>query len=237
MSQWWEWPTMDASTVPFAATHEGGQLKALGNPAVWWGVTANFLAVTPLWALVALRLRDWGGVRARFPATAAALDPLLIPFATLYAGYLLNLVPYQLIARSKFVYHYIPALMQGVLLFATAAEGMVRFGGVLGGAPRLASRAALLALYALVLAGFLYWGLPYGYGYKISPRQNAARMCEWVGGVKGARARGGGARRTLTRTRPSLPLIPPHHPFASPPPTRLPHLFTHAVQGTRSGRW
>ena len=182
MSTWTEWPIMDAHTVPFAATHEGGQLKALGNPAVWWGVTANFLAVTPLWALVALRLRDWGGVRARFPRSAAALDPLLIPFATLYAGYLLNLVPYQLIARSKFVYHYIPALMQGVLLFATAAEGMVRFGGVLGGAPRLASRAALLALYALVLAGFLYWGLPYGYGYKISPRQNAARMCEWVGG-------------------------------------------------------
>jgi dolichyl-phosphate-mannose--protein O-mannosyl transferase len=133
MSQWWEWPTMDASTVPFAATHEGGQLKALGNPAVWWGVTANFLAATPLWALVYLRLREWGGLRARFPRSAAALDPLLIPFATLYAGYLLNLVPYQLITRSKFVYHYIPALMQGVLLFATCVEALVRFGGVVGG--------------------------------------------------------------------------------------------------------
>ena len=181
MSQWWEWPTMDASTVPFAATREGGQLKALGNPAVWLGVTANFLACTALLLPAALRLRAGArGAAAAFPASARALEPLLIPFGTLYAGYLLNLVPYQLIKRSKFVYHYVPALLMGVLLFAVAVEALLRFGRVLGGARgagwRVASQAAVVALFAVVLAGFVYWGVPYGYGYKISPRQHAARM-------------------------------------------------------------
>ncbi len=216
MSQWWEWPTMDASTVPFAATHEGGQLKALGNPAVWWGVTANFLAVTPLWLLLALRLRAWDAGAALYPATSAALDALLIPFATLYSGYLLNLVPYQLITRSKFVYHYVPALMVGVLLFATAVEALLRFGAVWrGGAARWAARAAVAALFVTVGIAFLYWGLPYSYGYKISPKQHAARMCEWwcpVGGeggpCPGARHKGTGFSHSahLLHTLPSLHL-------------------------------
>ncbi len=186
MSQWWEWPFMDASTVPFAATHEGGQLKALGNPAVWWGVTANFCAVTPLWLGVWALGVGGGGQQAggggaassaagRAPKTVAALGPLVIPFVVFYAGYLLNLVPYQLITRSKFVYHYIPALMQGVLLFAVAVEGLLRFSRVAGWGG--AGRAAVAALFGVVLAGFWYWGIPYSYGYKITSAQNAARLC------------------------------------------------------------
>ena len=226
MSQWWEWPTMDASTVPFAATHEGGQLKALGNPAVWWGVTANFLAVTPLWVLLALRLRAWDAGAALYPATSAALDTLLIPFATLYAGYLLNLVPYQLITRSKFVYHYVPALMVGVLLFATAVEALLRFGGVWrGGAARWAARAAVAALFVTVGIAFLYWGLPYSYGYKISPKQHAARMCEWGGAARG-RARTGLFFFLLCALLTSPCTLP------SPTPT----LHTLTKQGIKSGR-
>ena len=105
----------------------------------------------------------------------AALGPLVIPFVVFYAGYLLNLVPYQLITRSKFVYHYIPALMQGVLLFAVAVEGLLRFSRVAGWGG--AGRAAVAALFGVVLAGFWYWGIPYSYGYKITSAQNAARLC------------------------------------------------------------
>lgn len=172
MSQWYEWPTMNASTVPFAATKEGGQLKALGNPAVWLGVTLVFCLSSFLWVLVGGRVRGWW---VGTPA-AAALDPLIIPFITLYLGYLLNLVPYQLITRSKFVYHYIPALMVGVLLFATSLEVLLRAATVRGKCSTFLARLLTTFLFIIVLWAFWYWGVPYSYGYKISQRGNAARL-------------------------------------------------------------
>ena len=36
--------------------------------------------------------------------------------------YYINLVPYQLIKRSKFVYHYIPALLHGVMLLVVVCD-------------------------------------------------------------------------------------------------------------------
>jgi hypothetical protein len=33
-----------------------------------------------------------------------------------------------------------------------------------------------LAVFASVAAGFWYWGLPYAYGYKVTPAEHAARM-------------------------------------------------------------
>jgi len=35
MSEWYEWPIMNAHSVPFASTSKGGQIKAQGNPSVW----------------------------------------------------------------------------------------------------------------------------------------------------------------------------------------------------------
>ena len=185
MSQWWEWPTQfGASTVPFAATREGGQIKALGNPAVWLGVFANFCGATVVgWGCIAL----WGAgsplLRQAADAVgaggegAAALDKQgwLIPFVVLWSGYLLNLVPYQLIARSKFVYHYIPALVVGVLLFALSVDWLL---SVVGGRARARVLAALIAaaLFATVAFAFYYWNVPYGYGYRITPEQNKARL-------------------------------------------------------------
>lgn len=173
MSQWWEWPTMNASTVPFAATLEGGQLKALGNPAVWWGVSAVVVLVTPVWLLVAFR---GAGRWANRERVVRALDPLIIPFATLYLGYMLNLVPYQLITRSKFVYHYIPALMVGVLLFATSMEGFLRTAKLHGGWSHRGGLLIAIVLFLIVSYAFVYWGIPFAYGYKLSVRALQARL-------------------------------------------------------------
>ena len=99
----------------------------------------------------------------------------LLPFVTLWSGYLLNLVPYQLIARSKFVYHYVPALMVGVLLFALCVDWVV---AVFGGRGRGGGLAALFAgaLFFVVAAGFWYWGVPFAYGYKIGAEETKARL-------------------------------------------------------------
>ena len=46
--------------------------------------------------------------------------------------YYINLVPYQLIKRSKFVYHYIPALLMGVQLVVFVCHVAVRWSRLTG---------------------------------------------------------------------------------------------------------
>ena len=185
---------MDARIVPFAATSEGGQLKSLGNPAVWWGVAGNFVLVTVLAVLWLGRALAGGAKPAPAPAPATTPAPLLtpsardtrgwaIPFVVLWSGYLLNLVPYVLIARSKFVYHYMPALMVGAMLLALSMEAVWAWAARAAAADAAAQRArAAVALavsaaaFGLVTAAFFYWGLPYTYGLKISHAQHEARM-------------------------------------------------------------
>lgn len=86
------------------------------------GVFGNFLVVSLVFVLVSARFILAGRWTEPGPADdGSELNSRgwVIPFVTLWSGYLLNLVPYRLIARSKFVYHYIPALMIGVLLCAS----------------------------------------------------------------------------------------------------------------------
>jgi dolichyl-phosphate-mannose--protein O-mannosyl transferase len=191
---------MNARIVPFAASSEGGQLKTVGNPAVWWGVFGNFVAVTAvgaLWmgrALLGLGAKPAAAAAAPAPA-APAVEPLLapllapsaldargwaIPWVVLWSGYLLNLVPYMLIARSKFVYHYMPALMVGAALFALSMEALWGWAArAAAPAPRVraaAAAAVTAAAFAAVTAAFFYFGLPFVYGYKLTHEQHQARM-------------------------------------------------------------
>ena len=198
---------MNARIVPFAASSEGGQLKTVGNPAVWWGVFGNFLVVTAVGALwMGRALLGLGASKpaaaaaapaaaAPAAAAAAAADPLLapllapsaldargwaIPWVVLWSGYLLNLVPYMLIARSKFVYHYMPALMVGAALFALSMEALWGWAArAAAPAPRVrlaAAGAVTAAAFGAVTAAFFYFGLPFVYGYKLTHEQHQARM-------------------------------------------------------------
>lgn len=100
----------------------------------------------------------------------------VIPGVVLWSGYLLNLVPYMGISRSKFVYHYIPALMVAVLLAAYALEA-AWCAAVALSPPASQRRAALkgaatlltLAWFGVVAAGFWYWCIPFGYGQSRLP--------------------------------------------------------------------
>jgi dolichyl-phosphate-mannose--protein O-mannosyl transferase len=90
--------------------------------------------------------------------------------------YYINLVPYQLIKRSKFVYHYIPALLMGVQLVVFVCHVAVRWSRLTG---RPAIGTALVAsVYLLAGAGFWYWGIPYAYGTPLTWEQHQAR--KWI---------------------------------------------------------
>lgn len=86
------------------------------------------------------------------------------------------------IARSKFVYHYIPALMVGVLLTSLAVQFLwaraTAPAGTRSAAWRFIAPAVTVAAFAIVSAAFYYWCLPYGYGMRLSWEQHQAR--KWV---------------------------------------------------------
>ena len=219
MSEWREWPLLTGRTVPFATSERGGQLKAIGNPGVWWPAAflwALSLALGVAWTAVhgvSLCKRAVAWVDARVEATtntssqkarqapkalaarvsaagtsssAPASAPASVPetdrpvpfwiaFVTLWFGYAANVVPYEMITRSKFIYHGVPMLMVGVLLVALCVEYAITWARADGAIRRVPVTILTLALYAGALAGFYYWGVPYVYGFPLSPAQHAAR--------------------------------------------------------------
>ena len=152
-------------------------------------------------------LRDGAaGVDGTLWAVATATNELggggwLVPFVTLLFGYYINLVPYELIVRSKFVYHYVPALLHGVLLLVVVADAALAWAALPDGVTRpsvvhllrwrvaavlwhhrvLAVRLWLGGVFAGVGVGFWYWGLPYAYGMPLTPEEHAARhwLAKW----------------------------------------------------------
>jgi len=208
MSEWREWPLLGGRSVPFSSSAEGGPITALGNPGVHWPVAAAVAVASlglALWAATgaarALGLLGGGAAGPAAGAVSAAAEgdawpedgggaratPPWAAVLALTAGYYANLVPYELIERSKFIYHYNPALLIGVLLLAAlvdaawaAAAALRTPAGRQGGARAVGALAAAVA--AVAVAGFAYWGIPYVYGIKLSPEAALARKWRsaWV---------------------------------------------------------
>ena len=186
MSEWAEWPFMTGRSVPFSTipggTHEArGELKAMGNPGVYWPVAVFALLSTLIGGFVGVRaclnaareashdapVPRKGVKSAPAPPPPAATGPAgpdadihstsrtLTAFGVLTFGYLANLVPYQLIERSKFSYHYTPALMVGVLLVAFVCDWA---GRAASGRVKTVVHAGVLALLLTAAAGHAYWG-------------------------------------------------------------------------------
>ena len=100
-SRWYEWPIMKKPIWYFADIITGSEgngglrqnISAFGNPAVWWlGIPA---AIYMLWR--ALRRKD---------PTAAFL----------LVGYCAQFLPWSLISRTTFIYHYFPSVPFVVLM-------------------------------------------------------------------------------------------------------------------------
>jgi dolichyl-phosphate-mannose--protein O-mannosyl transferase len=180
-STWDQWPFMAGKGVLYW-THPNTMIYLLGNPLVWWGSTvAVFAFITMmLWPAVEAFTGGRGaaaaGGYAALPSSVhddssdagakgsggaprlrlvervrrARIRSLGVFFLS---GYMANLLPYMLIRRVCFVYHYIPALIQGSLLAAVVLEictfdkPRVRMGIAMG----------IFALQGLVFYKFSPW--------------------------------------------------------------------------------
>ena len=79
--------------------------------------------------------------------------------------YILNLLPYILVARSAFIYHYRPALMYAEIMSALMVEQLV-------GKKNMPS--AMKVLMFLVIAFFLFYS-PWVYGVPLTGEGHARR--------------------------------------------------------------
>jgi dolichyl-phosphate-mannose--protein O-mannosyl transferase len=160
-SRWFDWPFM-MRTIDFWAQYRDDLLSRiylLGNPVVWWGTgyCMLFLLVNFVPKLPDLLTR-------RVPAPAAPAEIFLV------CAYLANMLPFTVIGRVMFLYHYLPALGFALLALGLLLDRSGRHAKWLG-----------LTLLALAGAAFVYFA-PLTYGLEITRAQFDARF--WVNSWK-----------------------------------------------------
>ena len=96
-SPWWSWPLMLKTLWLYSNTVNGtvSTIVLMGNPAIWWG------GIPALIAIAAKFLRD--AMKSKVQEQDYLCLFILIPFILLW-------LPYALITRTLFIYHFVPAV-------------------------------------------------------------------------------------------------------------------------------
>jgi dolichyl-phosphate-mannose-protein mannosyltransferase len=134
-STWWSWPLM-LRPMSYYYQNQGGwitSVQAMGNPLLWWLVLVAVLVSLPQF------------IRRNCP--------WVLQFAL--GNYLMSLLPWALVKRCIFIYHYLPALVFGCIALAWWVETLWQTGE------------RKLAIVALMVPGVglgfwlpIYLGLP-----------------------------------------------------------------------------
>ncbi len=176
---WWSWPLMfrlDGAAVPrwfditYLPNNAVSTISAFGNPAVWW---IGFVCVVLL-AIEAFHIEGLlGNLRSRLSGVKQKLNlrgqGWDIPAIYIVVAYLASLLPYMLISRATFTYHYylsVPLLclaatyfinkmwhkplgkVAAVAIFAATVALFVLFYPVFSGAPTSSDYANSLEWFA-----------------------------------------------------------------------------------------
>lgn len=161
-SPWWSWPLMlrplsyffqrvqtlsevvpvVGPPLPMAATAWVYGVHAMFNPPLLWLSTLAILAMIP---------RGWSSLGGQF----------------LLLNYGANLLPWALVSRCLFLYHYLPAAVYSFIALAVAWDWGWR-------SPPWGRSLSVLVL-VIIIGGFLYW-LPVYWGLPLTPQQFFQRM-------------------------------------------------------------
>ena len=103
-SPWYQWPVIGKPMWYYAAAYHDADttqtIVAFGNPAVWWVGLAAMVGLILIWALRHVRRE---GVTLHTRANDMRPAILLISFAAQY-------LPWVLVPRGTYIYHYFPAV-------------------------------------------------------------------------------------------------------------------------------
>jgi dolichyl-phosphate-mannose--protein O-mannosyl transferase len=161
-SYWYEWPLNLRGLLYYSKDQENTYTRTvylLGNPIVIWAVAVGVLVS---FGSTFFYLRYKGDrdlqLKRLFGRFFSAVGFCLWT-------YILNLLPYILVARSAFIYHYMPALMYGEIMTALMLEQLVG---------RRNMHSAAKTLLILVIAAFLFYA-PWVYSWPLTNEGHARR--------------------------------------------------------------
>jgi dolichyl-phosphate-mannose-protein mannosyltransferase len=154
-SKWYSWPFMYRSIYMWNQRSGAGEARIylIGNPVVWW-----LSAYAVFFLLINLPVRVGSLARDAF-----AGDPRAVREALITAGLVVNLLPFAVIGRPMFLYHYLPTL-----LFAVLAAGHFFDRLSLG-------RWCVFGALVVAAAVFFYFA-PLTYGWPLTDLEHQRRL-------------------------------------------------------------
>ncbi|MBO9534108.1 MAG: phospholipid carrier-dependent glycosyltransferase [Solirubrobacteraceae bacterium] len=164
-SKWYSWPYMKRGVYQYVAPNGDGKnsyIYTLGNPFVWWGTLLGFVIV----------IGGWFARPARF-------KPVKWPLILLGTAYLASYLPFSLIVRPMFLYHYFFPLifsLSFVVIGLGALTGWINDGD--RPFTKFSSRNSQIGYWAVLgvaFAFFLYFA-PITYGFPLTDSGLEHRM-------------------------------------------------------------
>lgn len=161
-SHWYMWP-LEVRPIYYwegtiLANGTQGNIYLLGNPAVWWGVWIAILGAGLYMWSTAYRVGSRTANKLKF----------------LGAAYLVNFLPFTLITRIMFLYHYLFALIFSILFVCVLWDDIIK-RSLHKHVSQRAIQLGLAMVIVIMAAGFLYFA-PLSYGSPMTPQQLEAHM-------------------------------------------------------------
>lgn len=152
-SPWYEWPIMVKPMWYYSGAYRTGStsqtIEAFGNPVVWWGGLVAMIAVGCVWLLRHFSRGEGLLLHSRQNDMRPAI--LLIGFAAQF-------VPWMLVPRGTYIYHYFPSVPFIILAIALCLDLLADACGrpiVIGEERALNARRVPAILTVCVLAAAL----------------------------------------------------------------------------------
>jgi len=160
-SYWYQWPfATTKSLLMWQHVFKGKVgmwLWLIGNPVVWiasfaLGVVASvFLFISSMMLLLGNPRED--GIEM---VLLSSFGRLLLPLSSLFIGWCDNVVPFALVPRETWLYHYVPGLLVAIVLMSVALECFSQVLRVSSKEAHMAFKLFLLVVFVAVVMMFAY---------------------------------------------------------------------------------
>ena len=151
-SPWYEWPLIVKPMWYYAADYKGAgmasSILSFGNPAVWWTGLAGILFVLGAWV--------WRRLMPALGVTLAQEDAYDDALPVIAVGFLSAYLPWVLVSRLTFIYHYFASVPFIIIATAQALRYLGRRR------PRMAAAAAVVLGAASVVLFAAFYPLASG---------------------------------------------------------------------------
>eukprot|EP00002_Diphylleia_rotans_P038088 TRINITY_DN8606_c0_g1_i2.p1 TRINITY_DN8606_c0_g1~~TRINITY_DN8606_c0_g1_i2.p1 ORF type:complete len:562 (+),score=86.98 TRINITY_DN8606_c0_g1_i2:62-1747(+) len=163
MTAWWSWPVLVRGLAFWGGREESDPpgtrryIYLLGNPLVWWFATATVVFFLGFVFYIPYRITPLSEGQKRFLKTGALL----------LGAYIFNWLPFILIARVTFLYHYMPSLYFSILLVGHTLDCFFP--------KNHPNRVRIFVLVGLIFVGTFLYHSPCVYAFPLTPAQRDAR--------------------------------------------------------------